>query len=234
MAVYLSIILFIFLTASFYKNRASISIRFLVGIFMGWILAIVSMILYLSKHNYYWQEVKNIFYINKGLWQTIIFKVNIRPDMLIRGINIGVVLLYYSAICFAIAFANKESKVNNKKYILLAIVPIVQILLFDPITQKYLQLYMINKLGITFTSYNFWLRYLINIFKLINLSYCIGMVGMLANYYISHPKIQFLKTYTLFNIICLTPIISAFYYVFRWWPFNKSNDEKRTLQLFNS
>lgn len=219
MAVYLSIIFFILLIASFYKNRASVSIRFLVGILMGWIVSIVSLVLYLSKHNYYWQEVRNIFYINKDLWQIIIYKVNIRPDMLIRGINIGVVLLYYSAICFGIAFVNKASKQNNKKYMLLGIAPIIQIILFDPITQKYLQVYMISKMGITFTSYNLWLKYLIDVFKVINLSYCIGMVGILVNYYISHPKIQFLKTYTLFNIICLTPIIGAFYYVFRWWPY---------------
>lgn len=218
MAVYISIVFLVFLLASFYKKRASISIRFLLLIFLGWVISIASLVLYLSKQSYYWQEVNSIFYMTQPLWNVLILKVNIRADVLIRGINIGVALLYYSSICFGLAFTSKETKANNKKYILLAILPLMQIIFLDPITQKYLQLYVANNFNITFENYNIWCKYITGMFKIINLSYCIGMISILIHYYVTHPKIKFLKKYTLFNIVCLAPITILFYYMFRWHP----------------
>ncbi|WZL80424.1 HAMP domain-containing sensor histidine kinase [Vallitaleaceae bacterium 9-2] len=218
MIIYLSIVIFIFLLASFLKNRSSISMRFLLGIFGGWIISLASLILYLSKQNYYWREINNIFYITRDIWNLLIVRVNIRPDLLIRSINVGVGLFYYSAICFAIAFTSKESKKNNRKYLLLAVSPLLQVFLFDPLVQKYIQLYISNQSLMNFDDYNLWLGHFNNMFQVVNGLYCLVTLGILINFYITHPKIKFLKIYTLFNLLCITPIILLFFYLFRWHP----------------
>lgn len=221
MALYLSVILLaflVFVVASLYKNRSSISIRFLFGIFMGWGVSIACLVLYLSKHNYYWKEVSNIFYINKELWNILIIRTSINTECLLRCMNIGIGLFYYCVACFGIAFTRKSSKKNNKHYLLLMIAPLCQLLLFDPMVQKYLQFYTKNSLHITFEQYKILYQSLGIIFKIINFSYCISMIAMLIKYYILHPKIKFLKMYTLLNIVCICPITLLFYYLFRWYP----------------
>ena len=206
------------LLGSLYKKKSSVSIRFLAGICCGWMISILCLILYLSKQSYYWQEVNTIFYVPKSLWNVLISTVNIRADMLIRGINIGVGLLYYSVICFGVAFISKRGKQNRKKYLLFSISPILQILLFDPKVQSYLQHEIVYTLGASYREYNTMYKYLEHICRTINLLYCIFGLALLLYYYIYYPKIKFLGIYTLFNLICITPITILFYYVFRWYP----------------
>ncbi|MHC1748807.1 MAG: sensor histidine kinase [Cellulosilyticaceae bacterium] len=218
MAFYLSIVFFAFLMASFYKNKGSSSTRFLFGIFTGWMFSIMALILYLSKQNYYWKEVNNIFYITPFLWNILITKVNIKMDILIRVINIGVALFYYCTPCFGIAFTSKKNKENKKKYLLLLIIPVMQVVFFDPYIQKQLQLMIASSQGISFAQYGIICKLMGLIFNASSLAYCISLIIILVRYYIIHPKIKFLRVYVLFNTVCISPVVIMFYYMFRWYP----------------
>lgn len=218
MAFYLSIAFFAFLLASFYKNKSSSSTRFLIGIFTGWVVSIMALILYLSRQNYYWKDVNNIFYITPFLWNLLITRVDIKMDSLVRMINVGAVLFYYCAACFGIAFTSKKYKENKKKYLYLLIIPIIQIILFDPFIQKQFQLIVSQAGGVTSEDYGKIFKMVSLAFSIINLGYCSSLIFTLIKYYIVHPKIKFLRVYVLFNTICLSPIVIMFYYMFRWYP----------------
>lgn len=217
MTLYLSILFSVFVIAFFYKNRSGISARFMGGILFSWITAIVFLIFYLGKQTYYWYEVNKLFHITPFIWNRFITRISINQFWLIRGINIGIVMFYYCCLCFAIAFTNKKSKNNTKQYLLLLLLPVLQILFFDPSVQRLLQTFITNR-EISFSYYNTLTHYIINFFKINNLLYSITMMAIMINHYIAHPKIKFLKTYTLFNIICVFPIVIMFCYTFKWYP----------------
>ncbi len=94
----------------------------------------------------------------------------------------------------------------------------MQMFLFDPFLQKKLQEGLREYRFITYEMYNTWFAFLSQIFHVINLIYVLAVVILLVHFYVAHPKIKFLRVYTLLNLLCVAPTIFLFYYLFRWYP----------------
>lgn len=218
MLVYLSATFFIFGAILLYRNKSSISTRYLLGIFCGWIISIVAFVGYLSRQYYYWETVKDVFYIGSKTWSTLILYLNINAQHFIRLMNIGVALTFYATLCFGIAFTTKKSNVSRKFYIGLAIIPLLQVIIYDPMIQESIQNIIFYSEYTSFDTYTNNMKLLNNFFKLANIGYCLGMMMRMIDFYIKYPKVKFLKKYTLCHILFVFPIIIIYYFIFQWYP----------------
>lgn len=215
---YLSISFFIFGLLLLIKNKKSISTKFLLGIFLGWFISVIAFVCYLSKQNYYWMYVKDVFYIRNQIWNSLILHLNIDPRFFLRCMNIGIATMYYCIAAFGVAFTRKKSSISKKYYIGLAIIPLLQMIIYDPSVQTFIQGAVADSRYITFYHYNSVMKMIGWILKGLNISYCLLMVTMLGYFYIKHPKVRFLKRYTLYHILFLVPIVGIYQYIFRWYP----------------
>lgn len=215
---YLSISFFIFGLVLLIKNKKSISTKFLLGIFLAWFISVIAFVCYLSKQNYYWTYVKDVFYIKNQLWNSLILHLNVNTKLFLRCMNIGIALMYYCIAAFGVAFTRKKSSIYRRYYLGLAIIPLMQIIIYDPAIQTFVQSLVADTSYITFTDYNQAMNLINGLFKCFNISYCLLMVTILVHFYIKHPKVRFLKRYTLYHILFLVPIVGIYQYIFRWYP----------------
>lgn len=207
-----------FLVIISYNKLSSLSVRFLCGTFICWCAAIVCLLLFLSNQSYYWGAVNRIFYITPFMWNILLKNISAGSDWFIRGMNIGAAGFYYCALCFSIAFTNRNTRQSKYLYRGLLAVSSAQVILFDPGVQKLLQASVGDERVIRFEQYNqifFWIQ---KISSFINLGYCLVVMVLLIHYYLSYPRIRFLKRYTLFNIACILPVVCMFAYTFNWFP----------------
>ena len=207
-----------FLVIISYNKLSSLSVRFLCGTFICWCTAVVCLLLFLSKQSYYWGAVNRIFYITPFMWNTLLKNITADSDWFIRGMNIGAAGFYYSALCFSIAFTNRNTRQSRKLYWGLLAASLVQVVLFDPGIQKFLQSLVGDESVMRFEQYNMIFMWIRRILWGINLLYCLVVVVLMIHYYLSYPRIRFLKRYTLFNIACILPVMCMFAYTFHWYP----------------
>lgn len=202
-----------------YRNLNSFSTRFLYGIILGWIISLVSLILYLNTNNYYYNTINNFFPFTRGTWSTLA-SLNLDPDMLIRMLTMGVVLFNYSVLGFAIAFTSRKQPRFKKMsvYLLLMIFPLLQILFYDPAVYKLLD----SAFKALFVSgpgiYNLIAGLFYNLSRLLNFLYLLSAFYIFLKYYRKHPNIRFLRNYTLFSLLCLSPIVIIHFLIFSWAP----------------
>lgn len=214
---YLSISFFVFGLLLLIKNKKSASTRFLIGIFLGWFISVIAFVCYLSKQNYYWVYVKDVFYIRSQFWNSLILYLNADPKFFLRFMNIGIATMYYCIVAFGIAFTKRKSSISKRYYRWLAIIPISQMIIYDPAVQILIQ----NKIAsnsANFNHYNNIMQCIDGVFRCFNIMYCITTIVILIYFYIKHPKVRFLKKYTLHHILFLIPIIGIYQYIFRWYP----------------
>lgn len=215
---YLSIIFLGFGCALLVKSKVNISTKFLVGMILGWGIAILGLVCYLSCLNYYWSSVDKIFYIRSEIWNFMMLYLNVEPEVFIRMMNIGIMSVFYCIVTFTLFFTNKKKTVRKQSLLILAIAPVLQIILYDPLIQKIIQESIATNIHSTFKSYNEWMKILTLIFKVINMVYCVGAISRIIIFYWRYPKIKFLKQYILYHLFVLIPVISIFYMLFRWFP----------------
>lgn len=220
MFFYLSIAFIVFSIILTYKNLKNLSTCFLYGIILSWISSIISLVVYLSKHNYYFIIINDLFAINSGIWNKLIL-LNFNIDVLIRIFNGSVLLFYFFLLCFAIAFTQRRNHASARTYriyFFLIIIPAIEFIFYDPYFQKILHFASIQFFGNNFDMYKSSINTMHIIFKLINYTYMLISFYLLIQYYRNYPKINFLKNYTLFNMLCLFPIALIHFFMFSWMP----------------
>lgn len=219
--VYLTVIFLIFSLILIYKNLNQLSTWFFLGIVISWILSVISLILYLSKHSYYYKIVNNIFSLSPQIWNALI-AMNFSIYMSITLLNIGIISFIYFLLCYAISLSNRKKKKysNRKKFILLAIVPLLEIIFYDP---------QIYQLIYNFLAYspNFKIGYdqIVNLYNIVHLIFkCANFLYLAFTIYIiimcykNYPNVKFLRRYILFNTFCLLPIVVINALLFFWAP----------------
>lgn len=217
---YLSIIFIIFGGLILIKNKKSISTRFLMAIFFGWFISVIAFVCYLSKQNYYWNYVKDVFYIKNSLWNSMAINLNIEEIFLLRLMNMGIAMVHYASLGFAITFTTQKNKIYKSVYIIMGIIPFIQMIIYDPHMQIVVQRLVAQIDQINFVQYNNMMSYINMAFRQANIIYCILVIGRIGYFYIKYPQVKFLKRYTLYHILFLTPIIVIYEYIFRWYPIN--------------
>ncbi|MDP5274808.1 sensor histidine kinase [Chengkuizengella axinellae] len=211
-------IIFLFITALFtYKNMKSDSIRFLYGMIIGWVISYIALILYLSKFNYYYNIVSQFFNFSPDTWNYLVLQ-NFDPIVLLRFLNLGIVLFYFSFLGFSISFINSRAKSKRiyHWYIWMSIIAFTQILFYDPKFNVFLQ--DISLYWDRLSLYHLYSTIGDFVFKSINLLYLAIGLSLLAIYYFKHRRIRFIRNYTLFNLLSLLPVTFLFVAMFSWAP----------------
>ncbi|WP_105614843.1 sensor histidine kinase [Vallitalea okinawensis] len=218
MLLYITIILLILTFVFTYKNLRNTSTKFLYGIIIGWTISIIAFILYLSTHSYSYNLVNRLFYFPSLLWNQLIL-MDLNPIMILRLFNIGIMLFVYSVLCFSIAFSGKNRLriPNHYIYLLLSILPAIELIFYDPQIQILLQQYY-NQSAYGIPEYNLLISKVSMLFHTINWLYILIAFIIMIYYYYKYPKIRFLRNYTLYNILCLIPIGIIFLSMFSWAP----------------
>lgn len=220
MLLYITILLLCFTFLFTYKNIRNTATKFLYGLIIGWTISILSFILYLSTNSYSYNLVNRLFYFPTSLWNKIIL-MNLNPVIVLRIFNIGILLFVYSIICFSIAFSGKNSlRIPNRYlYIILSVIPLLQLIYYDPYIQINLQ-QVYNATYESLMPYHNITNKADMIFHLSNWLYILTAFFILVYYHYRYPKIRFLRKYTLYNILCLIPIGIIFLTLFSWAPTN--------------
>lgn len=217
MAFLFFIVLIIAFLTIVLRSQSSYSIKFLVGIICGGALSFASFILYLSKFNLYYNQINAFLKLYPGsLSYSLIQFFN--PDFLIRTMNIGVALFYYSYMAFIISFVQipKEERRNKIIYILLLIPLLLQIVIFDPKLNILLQNILFN-LSILH-HFETISHYISLVFRTINIMYIVIGPLVLMVSIIKYIKGIQLKNYIIFSTINITVLGIAFSTLFYWAP----------------
>lgn len=194
-----------------FKRLHSTSTRFLYGIIAGWILSFVSFTLYLSKFNYYYNIIHTFFNFSPGTWNYLVL-TKFNPNLLIRILNGGVNLFYCSLLLFAVSFTRKlKPKQLYSVYTATALLFIAQLIIFDPSFNIARQ----SQMGSSSV-----LEALYVILKYSKYAMMLIAFGLLLNYYVSYPKIKFIKNLTAYHILALIPVAVIHTMLFSWAPKN--------------
>ncbi|WP_205174481.1 sensor histidine kinase [Bacillus pakistanensis] len=200
-----------------YKKIDSLSSRFMYGINLGFICSYVAFILYLTQFNYYYNIVNQFFDFSPGTWNYLVLQ-NFDTNTIIRLLNGGVILFYFSFFCFTLSFTNsrKKSKKITVSVTLLSVLALLQFLFYDPILNLYLQDYTLK--SDLLSSYQSYTQIGDKLFRFVNvLSLLIGIL-LMVHHYIKHRHIRFMRNYTLFTLLSLLPLGTIQYLMFSWAP----------------
>lgn len=194
-----------------YRSLTWTSTRFLYGIIIGWALSFISSTLYLSKFVYYYNIIHTFFNFSPGTWNYLIL-TKFNPILLIRMLNGGVNLFYSSLLLFAVAFTQSyRPSLRKTFYIGVAVIFLVQLIVFDPSFNIYWQNHFDNG------------SLLNNIHLLMaNVKYVMIVVAcvIMLNFYLNYPKIKFIKHLSAFYMIALIPAVVIHLLIFSWAPSN--------------
>lgn len=98
MFYFLSAFLIFILFLIFQRDKRT-SVKYLVCTLFFYVLAILFMILYLSRDVRYYNIIENYFSLPKSFWKTLMF-LPVSKDMLIRLMNMFSLLTLFSAVSF--------------------------------------------------------------------------------------------------------------------------------------
>jgi signal transduction histidine kinase len=199
-----------------YRNLNYLSAKFLVGIISGWLISIISLLIYINKRDYYYNLINKFFGINLVSWTTVLSHINI--DLIICLLNLGITIFIYSMLGFSIAFTRRRATVRKSYFIysLSAIVPLIEMLINNPYIFRFLDAWLTPETNTVFIwniidKINF-------VFRIGNVLYLLSAFVVLFSYYFNYPNISFFKKYTLLNILCLLPVVIIYFIIFAWLP----------------
>ncbi len=215
---YLSIVLLLFTIVLTYKKLTHLSTYFLYGIILGWILSFVSYIFYISKFNVFFTMISKFYDFSPGSWNRLVLE-NFNPYLLIRLFNGGIILFGYSFLLFSISFtmAHRKHK-NGYLYIPIVLFMIVQIIYYDPWFNMALQDHFYNQgyeQGLLFNKFRDFINVALLWCKNIAI---ITSFLLLVQHFIKNYRVQFLRRYTLYHIVCLFPVALLHIIMFSWAP----------------
>ncbi|GIP35188.1 HAMP domain-containing sensor histidine kinase [Paenibacillus sp. J2TS4] len=200
-----------------YRKLNSSSTRWLYGILFGWILAFISLVLYLSKFNFYYNVIHRFFDFSPGTWNYLVLN-SLNPDLLIRLLNIGVLMFPYCLLGFAVTFTSRRRTFRPAVYQWTALaLLLIQVVYYDPGFQDWLQNWMYG--GARDLDWSGTLVFALDEgFHWINRLFIAAAFIVLAYDYVTYPKIRFLRNYSLFHLLSLLPVSLIYLLLFSWAP----------------
>lgn len=218
--IYFTIIFILCTILLTYRKLNSLSTWFMSGMIIGWVVSFVSFTLYLSKFNYYYNDIHSFFNFSPGTWNYLVL-TKFNPNMLIRMLNGGIIIFNCSLLGFAVSFTHtSKQRFIPPIYTVIASIAVVQLIYYDPGFQIFVQNFIKRPEGafgsfldLLLVSLDFLLHYAGFIFVF-------AAFILLLHYYIMYPKIRFLKKYALFHILSLIPVVLIHFLLFSWAPKN--------------
>lgn len=131
----------IFMLFLIFQRDMRTSVKYLVSTVFFYALAILFMILYLSKDVRYYNILENYFQLPKSTWKALMF-LPISKDMLIRFMNLFSLLTIFFGCLFSLTYQNKNVASRIRRYrkigsVLLA----AEFILFDPLVERLLYIF---------------------------------------------------------------------------------------------
>lgn len=216
--LHLTLVFLVFSVLLIRKDFSDRSTQFLCLIIFSWILSLSSLILYLTRHNFYNNIITQLFNLGPGVWQLLTFNP-LGHDFIILCLNVGVVLFNYSVLCYALAFTRPALMEKSKRvFLLVAIVPLVQLIWYDQYLFKLWYPFVTKALAVEIQVFNQFEVYAAYVFRSMNLFYLVSAFILLLWYYRQYPKVRFLSTYSLYISLCLMPSAVVHFLMFSWAP----------------
>jgi signal transduction histidine kinase len=217
---YLSLLFIAFTLMVVYKNPKSRTSWFICLVILGWFCSPYGFVLYLDKNNIYSLFINRYFNLPYSWWNQIAL-MNVAQVNLIRVMNFGILLFVYAFACYAIAFtcAGHDRK-NLKRYMLLLLVPILEMVIYDPVAYKKIYLLLIagDPPLLSFHQFDTVIKVVYDVTRFVNIGYLLGAVALLVNYLNHRTHIPFVRNYTAFVLLGFIPVITLFLLTFFWAP----------------
>ncbi len=140
MLYFLSAFLIFILFLSFQRDKRT-SVKYLVSTLFFYVLAILFMILYLSKDVRYYNIIENYFNLPRSFWKTLMF-LPVSKDMLIRLMNLFSLLTLFFGCQFSLTYQEQ----NNAGRILwirkaLRWLLVTEWVIYEPLISRFLYLF---------------------------------------------------------------------------------------------
>lgn len=216
MFCFILVIIFIFIYLIVQKDNRTSS-KFLAATLIAYIIAIFSMILYLSKDTYYYNVVNNYFSLPKIVWKYLMF-INISKDIIQRLLNLSTLAVIFFGYSFSTSYQVKTmlNIWRNIRRIVL-IVLLFQLIMYDPFVQyqlymfcypKYVSLGQITAIKEIFHGVTVIINIGIILFSILELFYTYKKVYFL----------HFLRSYFIGEVVCYTLIMISYIIIFWFSP----------------
>lgn len=195
---------------------------FLFTLIVGFLGSIVGFIVYL----HHLQERQLYLYL---FWKTLtieslqlasLFANDIDITTSITLLNAGILLFVYSCLCFAISLVWPQRS-NLLTYLLLAISPVFQFIIYWPWFFKRLFLFLFlgpYKDNFDFTDFYGWEETIYHITSGLNHAYLILAVALIFFYYFQTTRVRYFRAYALLILAGFTSFVLLFATLFWWAP----------------
>lgn len=216
MFCFVLVIIFIFTYLMLQKNN-QVSSKYLAATLIAYVVAIFSMIFYLSKDNYYYNVVNNYFSLPKVVWKYLMF-VNIPKNLIIRLLNFSSLSVIFFGYHFADSYKQKVLDYRLQFFrIILPVILLIQLILYDPYVQY--KLYFL-----TYPSL-LTLEQIIGITKVFHIITVFLNIGIIAfsiiRLCLAYKKVYFLhfiRSYLIGEGVCYTLIMGSYMVMFWFSP----------------
>lgn len=124
---------------SIQKDRRA-SIRYLLGTGLLYFAAVLFMILYLSKDVRYYNIIRNYFLLPEAAWKNLMF-VPLSRNFILRALNLFSLSVVFMGCRFSLICTSHPVKSRPQKLLrLLGVFLLLEWILYDPLTEKFLYL----------------------------------------------------------------------------------------------
>lgn len=129
----------------FYQPAKRSSVKYLIRTMLCYTLALLFMIMYLSRDVRYYNIIEDYFLLPKSLWKSFMF-ITISKSTIIRLMNLFNLLTIFWGCQFSLTYLNQHA-LNSKRLIrillqILFLFLLTEYLIYDPTFSKYLYLFL--------------------------------------------------------------------------------------------
>lgn len=199
----------LFLTVKHRNNQASL---FLLLMILSYLLVMGAFLTYLAKDNCYYNSLYKYLGISQEFHNYLIF-FPISVPIIIRTLNLFSALFIYCSLCFSLFFSlAMDSKRSRTILLFLAISPVFQVIIYDPLIYQYLyyQLYP-DLLSASYITDLYQIIHKITFTA--NYCYLVAGIGLMSYAALNSPSILKIRSYILLVMISFITIIMTYFYL---------------------
>lgn len=217
-----TLFLLIFINVFILIKEKGLSRYFVLSMILGWtmsLLGFTSYLHYLHTKSLYIFKFGQMFNSFFRLYQSLKF-LSDNPLLTITLMILGNAIFIYSCICFSISLT-KSNESKRTIYLLLAIIPAIQVLLYSPYTFSTFYYWYFQGKPLSHPGFAFLLnseRLISTIFMLINYAYVVIAIFIIIHYFISTPSMKHFRIYLLTVIMCFFSNVLTYLALFWWTP----------------
>ena len=197
--MFLVLVTILLFTIFFYEFKKKNNNKYLIALLIFYFVSSLSILLYVSKDIYYYNQIRNYFYLPNFLWRWLFFtsisKINIIRVMNISSIAIVILSTYFTLSFYKKHFIKFQSVIKK----ILLIYGTVTILVFDP----YITIKLYNFLYPNYVTVSHFNQINNNIFiitHVVNIGIVLLNIFLLLYALIKSPKLMIFKlNYLLLN-----------------------------------